>query len=129
MLANLEYCEDNDNDWDPAAKYGKKTGPASIATSSPGAPARAHKAMKKSCGVREGLANYNEQAEKDGGTVLGEHNKRTFVELAGTGPDGVRAVLRPKLPMFTETNKEDRFSMTKVINKGVKRKPLLHEGG
>ena len=88
VLANLEYCEDNDKDWDPAAKYGKKTGPASMATSSPGAPARAQKAMKKSCGVREGLANYNEQAEKDGGTVLGEHNKRTFVELAGTGPEG-----------------------------------------
>ena len=41
MLANLEHCEDNDKDYDPAAKYGKKTGPASIATSSPGAPARA----------------------------------------------------------------------------------------
>ncbi len=123
VLANLEYCADNGIDYDPASRYGKKPGRPPIEQSSPDAPQRARTAMKTGGGgARAALAKYNELAEEENGTKLGEFNTRTLKRLAADGPDGIRAVRRPKIPMFTETNKEDRFSMAKVINKGTKRK-------
>ena len=120
MLANLEYCEDNDKDYDPASKYGQKTGPVGRAEGSPEAPARARAAMKLAGpSIRDGVGHYNVLAEEDGGRQIGERSTRLLSELAGMGPDGIRAVKRPKLPMFTAANKTDRLSMAKVINQDI----------
>ena len=113
VLANLEYCEDNGKDYDPASKYGHKSGPVGRAEASPEAPARARAAMKLAGpSIRDGVAQYNKLADNDGGRQIGDRNTRLLSELAGMGPDGIRAVKRPKLPVFTAANKTDRFSMS-----------------
>ena len=120
VLANLEYCEDNDKDYDPASKYGQKTGPVGRAEGSPEAPARARAAMKLAGpSIRDGVGHYNVLAEEDGGRQIGDRSTRLLANLAGMGPDGIRAVKRPKLPMFTAANKTDRLSMAKVINQDI----------
>ena len=71
VLANLEYCEDNDKDYDPASKYGEKPGRVGRAEGSPGAPARARAAMKLAgSSIRDGVGHYNVLAEEDGGLDL-----------------------------------------------------------
>ena len=54
VLCNLEYCEDNGIEYDPASRYGNnKTGPRATETRSPAAAQRARRAMQESEGRQD----------------------------------------------------------------------------
>ena len=66
VLVNMEYCQQNDEDYDPFARVGKPPGPAHTADASPAAVTRAQTAFRKEGASRAAVAKHSELAEKEG---------------------------------------------------------------
>ena len=73
VLVIMDYCQQNDEDYDPLARVGKPPGPHT-ADASPAAVTRAQTACRKEGASRAAVAKYNELAEKEGDTQIGAQN-------------------------------------------------------